>query len=246
MVETNVSNSVTFDQTQYNKNIMIPIELKFEPMDYSDLIDNWVDRETQKVINRILDGEKIKYDAVNSTLEVQFRFLNKNDTSCGSTKGCYSSNYAAAGFDVPDDFGFNRFTKSYFRLYFYDSNTGETANLLFTEDFPTTPIDTTVSIPLKKLYWDRDDELMDGTLTNRVVYMEARFFNAKTGQIHTFYNPPIISSPAKMSEYNKVSNRSWRTKEITLINPNNYNGEFRFTPTNGSSTVITMSEFILS
>ena len=48
---TLVSRSVTFDQQIYAKSITIPIELKFEPMDYSDDIDNWVGSETQKAIN---------------------------------------------------------------------------------------------------------------------------------------------------------------------------------------------------
>jgi hypothetical protein len=237
------TNSVTFDQQVYSKRITIPIELKFEPMDNSDKIDSWVNSETQNVINKILDGEKIKYISTNKDLTINFRFLNKNTNT-------YTTDYSGGGFTLPDEYKLNRFKKSYFRLYFYDSNDGEKSNLLFTEDLPV--IENTEAVfPLRRLYWDRDDKIMSNTLTNRVIYMDARFFNAKTGQVHTFYNLPTSNTtPIGITTYSDQNNRSWRTSPITLINPNSRGGEFRFTPNNGvggtHSHDITLSEFVLT
>jgi len=238
-----VTNSIEFDQEIYNKNIVIPIELKFEPMDYSDIIDKWVDDETQRAINKIEDGEKVKYTSYIPNLEIEFRFLDRNTNQ-------YSNLYNSNGFNTPYDFKLNRFKKSYFRLYFYDSNTGETANLLFTEDIDVIDNDAAV-FPLKRLYWDRDDSLMFNSFTNRTIYMEGRFFNANTGQIQTLYNlPTSFTSPIGIDTYSDTNNRGWRTSPIQLINPNNVNGDHRFMPVQGvggtTAIKITLSEFILT
>ena len=80
--------------------------------------------------------------------------------------------------------------------------------------------------------------------------MEARFFNAKTGQVQTFYNLPItFTTPIGISPYSSVNNRGWRTSPIQIINPNNSVGEHRFKPLvagGTNTTTITMSEFILT
>ena len=199
-------------------------------------------QSTNLKINKMLDGEKVRYVSTNRDLEIRFRFLDKQTDT-------YTTEYNSNGFDLPDEFKLNRFKKSFFRLYFYDSNSGETSNLLFTEDIPVIQKNEAV-FPLRRLYWDRNDDLMDNSFKNRVIYMEARFFNAKTGQIQTFYNPPItVTSPIDVKQYGNYNNRGWRLSPITLINPNNYNGEFRFQPMNnvGANTpsVITLSEFII-
>jgi hypothetical protein len=251
---TNVTNTVPFDQTLYSKSIVIPLEMKFEPADYSDLIDDWVNSETQRVINQILDGEKVKYSSDQlSGITISFRFSDRTQ----APNGPYTTEYAGNGFSLPEEFKLNKFKKSYFRLYFYDSNNSETSNLLFIEDLPVQqakdygPKVTDAVFTLKDLYWDKEDPLMDNTLTNRVIYMEARFFNAKTGQVQTFYNLPTTkSSPIGISEYSNVNNRAWRMAPITLKNPNNNQGEYRFEVLAGAggntSTSITLSEFILT
>jgi hypothetical protein len=248
MTLTSVSGSVTFDQTLYNKTLTIPLALKFEPVDYSEDIDDWVGSETQKAINSILDGEKVKYiSTIKTGITIEFRF---SDRTSISQPGPYTSSYESNGFIIPSEYKLNRFNKSYFRLYFYDSNDSETANLLFTEDLTVEQVPN-ATFTLKKLFWEKDDELMVNTYDNRVIYMEGRFFNAKTGQIQTFFCPPTTTlSPIGITQYSSTSNRSWRTSTIVLINPNNRNGEYRFTTFNnvGGTTngKITLSEFILT
>jgi hypothetical protein len=248
---TNVSGSTIFNQNLYNKTLTLPLELKFEPTDYSDNIDSWVGSETQKAINSILDGEKVQYiSSIQTGITIEFRFSDRT-TQPQTVIGPYTSSYTSNGFVIPTEYTLNKFNKSYFRLYFYDSNTGETANLLFTEDLPVKQTET-ATFNLKKLFWEKDDVIMNNTFDNRTIYMEARFFNAKTGQIQTFYCPPAsVPSPIGIDTYSLTTNRGWRTSPIILINPNNSNGEYRFTtPTNniGGTTPlkITLSEFILT
>jgi len=248
----NVSGSSIFNQNLYNKSITIPLELKFEPTDYSEGIDDWVGSETQKAINSILDGEKTEYISEyitdnNIGLSIEFRFYG------GSYYG-YTSEYdkpSSANFSIPKDYKFNKFTKSYFRLYFYDKNDSETANLLFTEDLPVNPTPT-AEFKLKRLFWDKDDIIMKNTYNNRTIYMEGKFFNANTGQVQSFYCPPTtISAPIGVTQYSDITNRGWRTSPIVLINPNNSGGEyyFRTEPNADGGTEmgkITLSEFILT
>ena len=242
ITNTKVNNTVIFDQEIYNKTITIPLEIKFEPMDNSDLINEWIGSEEQKVINRITDGEKVKYLSGDKDLKIKFRFHNK-------TTNTYSSLYNDGGFDLPTEYKFNRFNKSYFRLYFYDGDDESTSNLLFTEEVPVTN-NLEAVFPLRRLYWNREDELMFNTLNNRTIYMDARFFNAKTGQVQRFYNPPTnVSTPIDITTYSNQNNKGWRKSPINFINPNNMGGDFKFTPINGvggtTTNLITLSEFIL-
>lgn len=246
---TMVTATRTFNQLVDLKHITLPVLLNFEPTDYSDLIDKWVFDETQRVIGKIKDGETIKYVNTNN-LEIEFRFLDTTTNQYQSTV-----DYTPVGFTT-DEFNTNGFTKSYYRLYFYDSSSGETNNLLFTEDIGTKQdlkINTTPipKFPLKRLYWYQDDEQMFNNFTDRTVYMEAKFFNAKTGKIHKFINVPTTNTTQiSINDYSNPSNREWRYSPIRLINPNNSLGNYRFQPINGvggnTSNKITMSEFILS
>ena len=235
-----VNNTVDFNQNLYNKNLTIPLNIQFDPFDYSDLINAWVDEETEKAINEIVDGENIKYNSTSENgFKIRFKFLNK-------TTNIYSDKYENAGFNV-SDFKLNNFKKSYFRLYFYDSNNSETSNLLFVEDISVEPSDKVI-FDFDEIYWKKEDELMKNTTEDRIVYMDAKFFNAKLGKVQSFYNPPeTTNNPISIKEYSKPINHTWRTVPIRIINPNNYNGEYRFEFMGlGSSKTITLTEFILT
>ena len=247
-----VTNTSTLDQNEFNKSIVIPLEIKFEPTDYSDLINDWVNSETQRVINKILDGEKIKYSSGEvDGITINFRFSDRDNG------GNYSDDYKSNGFDLPDEYKLNRFKKSYFRLYFYDGESTERSNLLFVEDLPVEqgvgygPSVSKASFKLRNLYWDREDPLMDNTYDDRVIYMNAKFFNSKTGQIQTFYNLPTTeASPIGITKYNDRNNIGWRFSPIKIINPNTMGVDNnRFMIVNGvganTSDTITLSEFIL-
>jgi hypothetical protein len=225
------------------KHITIPISVEFNPTDNSDLIDNWVFTETKKAINKINNGETVRY-AHYPGVTVIFRFLNQ-------TTNTYDDDFLNAGFTQDDiDLKRNNFKKSFFRLYFYDGNTAATQNLLFTEDLDLSKTKIP-QLPLDRLYWLRDDEMFINNTIDRTVYMEAKFFNAKTGRVHKFINLPIsITSKISVNTYSNPNNHDWRTSPILIKNPNNNFSKYEFStiPGIGANTnyTITMSEYILT
>jgi hypothetical protein len=214
----------------------------FNLVGLSESVDDIIDEEVRKSVNPAYDGEQIKYKSYNTDgYNLTFRFYDENSNS-------FTTDYTAAGFDLPLDYSRNVFKKSYFRLYFYDVNEPQNRNLLFYEEIDvyntTTPV-----IPLKKLYWFRNDTLFKDTLQNRDVYMIARFFNAKTGKIQDFINTPIsTTTPLTITQYS--NNSDWWSSPIRIINPKNNNGEYNFTTVVGvgANTInsITLTEQIIT
>jgi hypothetical protein len=243
--------------TESYKSFNIPINMEFYPIDYGEDVNDIVLEERKKAINPVFDGETIKYIYNNLTannnsgLMIRFRFWN------GATNS-YGVSYQNAG-STPNQVGFttseinrnvNSFKKSFFRLYFYDSNSGDTSNLLFTEDI-TAYNSTMPQFSFNELYWLRNDVDFQKTNLNKTVYMDARFFNAKTGNIQKFANLPINlpTTPITIQSYNDPINRSWRTSAITITNPKLNNGGYNFNPLvpfgANTTSVITMSELIM-
>jgi len=129
----------------------------------------------------------------------------------------------------------NGFKKSFYRLYFYDSNMLENRNVIFTEDINIgDPFNLTIGIipdpvvKIKRLYWLKNDEDFDplsGSTTNSPIYLnyktfyvEARFFNAKTGKVIKFINLPTTQTSPITIKY-LADNPEYRTSPIKFINP---------------------------
>lgn len=241
-----LTSGTSVSSTNY-KHLTLPLFMNFEPMDNSDLIDDWVSFETNKVINEINNGETVKYTNYPG-VDISFRFYDKGTDTFDDTM--VINGYGYAGF-LPEEINKkNNFKRSYFRLYFFDSNDGNTRNLLFTED-----IDVFGSIKpsfnLNRLYWLRDDQYYLSTNSDRTFYMEARFFNAKTGRVHKFINPPTtLTSPMGVTTYANPANKEWRTSPIKFKNPFTNSGRYEFEPiigVGGNQTLsIIMTEYILS
>ena len=224
------------------KSILLPIEQNFYPVDYGDDVNDIVVQEREKAINPTFDAETIKYtfNILNANngegLLISFKFWDETTSTA-------IVDYKPAGFDTLDiTKNKNGFKKSFFRLSFYDSNSGDTNNLIFTEDIDIDWTDKPV-FTLNNLYWLRNDTFFVENNTNRVFYMDAKFFNAKTGKIHRFINPPpSVVLPIDITTYSNTNNRGWRTCEFQFINPKNNNGKFNFST---SSPQVIMTEFIL-
>ena len=242
-----ISSGNTINANNNYKNITIPINTHFNVVDYSEDIDGFVDRETKKSINKIIDGEKVKYRSESyPSIKLKFRFYNKPSNTFDDYN--LTEGYLSAGFDQEEINIKNNFKKSFFRLYFFDSNDSREQNLLLTED-----IDTFNSFKpefnLDRIFWFKDDKLFSETTDNRRVYMEARFFNAKTGRVNRFVNPPIsVTIPLKVSNLDQ----SWRSSELLIINPKNNNGNYWFRVVDGIGAnndpidkTITLTEYIL-
>lgn len=112
--------------------INIPINLEFQIVDNAELVERvFVDVETQKAINPILDYDKVRFipvdDSGNHVVNVSYNlyFLN------GSNVLQIPSYYSTIGFDDADiRFERNNFTQSFINLGFYDSDNALTQNLM--------------------------------------------------------------------------------------------------------------------
>jgi hypothetical protein len=240
------SGNTIYSENNY-KNITIPIDIKFNIVDYSEDINSFVEDEKQKSINPIIDGEKIKYvSEYYPSIKLKFRFYDKVNNLFDTLN--LSQGYELAGF-LPEEINIkNNFRKSYFRLYFYDSNNIKNQNLLLSEDLDLFN-SYKPEFSLDRIYWLKKDKFFtNNLLNNRRVYMEARFFNAKTGRVHRFINTPTsVDSPLSISTL--ANQPTWKHSDLLILNPNINNGKYHFRVVNGiganTTNTITMTEYIL-
>jgi hypothetical protein len=241
-----VSSGNTINTRLNYKNIVIPINTSFETVDYGDDINNFIKEEEKKSINRIVDYERVRYVSIPyPNIDLKFRFYNKDTSQYDDNN--LTGGYNLAGFNEEEINKKNNFKKSFFRLYFFDSNDTMSQNLLQTEE-----IDVFQSkkpeFKFGRIFWLKEDEVFFNSNDNRIVYMEARFFNAKTGRVHRFMNPPnTILNPVSIT--NLKDNQEWKTSQVLIYNPKNTNGVYQFKPVNGvganTQNTITMTEYIL-
>lgn len=226
------------------KFLTIPVNMEFFPIDYGDDLPQVVSDEINKNIGKIFDAETIRYNFYSTgslNLKIKFRFWDDPTSS-------FTTSYLSNGFDTSDIYqNKNGFKKSFFRLYFYDSNDPNTDNLLFTEDINVyNTIETIFSF--NELYWLRNDSFFIENSTNRIVYMNAKFFNAKTGKETQFNNVP--NGPISITDYNNPTNSSWRKSAIWIFNPRVSNGLYNFAPVvpfgANQTNLITLSETVFT
>lgn len=188
------------------KTIAIPIKMEYNPMDYTELIDQLLKDEIEKSINLINDKETIKFN--NSELELKLYFYNE-------TTGVWGNDFLSAGF-TQQQITTKRpaLTRSFFRLDFFDSNDEQKQNLIYSE-FIEVRDSNTPTIPLKKLFWFKKDVNFLKN-QNRKIYFNIRFYNASTGKIVRFLNGPI-QNPLTIEDYNV--NFLWRFAGLEFINP---------------------------
>jgi hypothetical protein len=207
--------------TESSKFITLPIYMNFDSVGQSDEIEKIVDRETFLAVNPIQDDETIRYLTRDGEgYKVNFSFFDGTN---------YAIDYTNTGFILPDDYSKNSFKRSFFRLYFYDTNDFDERNLLFFEELDVYNTKTP-EIDLEKIYWRKNDSLFLNTTEDRIVYMTAQFFNAKDGLVRSFINLP---SPTQVNITQFSSNPDWWSAPVKLINPRNNNGKYRFEPVSG-------------
>ena len=185
--------------------INIPISMEYQLVDQYDIVERvFVDVETEKAINPIIDYEKARFTPVNIDNQVIDKVIYTLTFTAGTT-------YASIGF-VDDDIRFLKdvFTQTFLNLNFYDSDNPLVQNLvsnvtlytrLKTDDLEPLgstrlgvpkPADqiplifvlespTTNPIGFAEGYflYDYKDELEVGE--SKYLYMRASFNNAKTG-----------------------------------------------------------------
>jgi hypothetical protein len=116
--------------------INIPINIEYQIVDNSELIDKlFVNTETQKAVNPILDYDKVRYVPVDLN-ESLIGNINYNLSFLDQTNSLRTpSYYSTIGFEDSDiKFLKSNFTESYLQLEFFDSDNAMTQNLLATID----------------------------------------------------------------------------------------------------------------
>lgn len=222
-------------------NFSLPIGEDFTQLGLSQSIDSLVFEETNNTINPYNDYEKIAYKTPTTDgININFRFLDESTNT-------YVNDYSAMGFDTNNGLSKNSFTKSFFRLYFYDENEPENRNLLFFEELDV--VGTKVPLlNLKKIFWYRNDYIFNTTTNNKTLYVVGRFFNALDGKVYDFYNLPLsYTSPVDITQYSQ--NSTWWSSPMMLINPNNNNGNhiIAVLPFQGANTnnTITLTQRVI-
>ncbi len=244
--QTTISSGNTIDTIYNYKNIVIPINTSFETVNYGDDINNFIKEEEKKAINKIVNYEKVRYTSIPyPSINLKFRFFNKDTQQYDNNN--LTGGYNLAGFNEDEINKKNNFKKSFFRLYFFDSNDTRSQNLLQTEEIDVFQSEKP-EFNFSRIFWLKEDEIFLNSNNNRIVYMEARFFNAKTGRVHRFMNPPSIQlNPINITELK--GNQEWKTSQILIFNPKNTNGVYQFKPVVGiganTQNTITMTEYIL-
>ena len=222
-------------------NISIPITKTNTQVGLGEEINRLVDIETQKKINPYQDDEQIAYKATDiNGFEINFRFYDKSTST-------FQPSYEAAGFNTTTGLTKSSFTKSFFRLYFYDNLDPQSRDLVLFEELDVIGT-TTPTVNLKRIYWFRNDPEFIQTNSNKTFYIIGRFFNALTGKVHDFMNLPLTyTSPITITDYSQNSN--WWASPVLVINPKNNNGNYNFTPVPfaGANTnnTITLTEQVI-
>lgn len=185
----------------------IPINLEYQNVDQSDIVKRvFIDVETEKSINPIIDYEKVRFTPINPNENIVKRVIYNVVLVNGST-------YGSAGFN-DDDIKFQKetFKQTFLNLNFYDSDNPLNQNLvsnitLFSElkssdlnqfngngivGQPLPANDISLSFVLDNsrsntdgfsqgyFLYDYKDEVTEST--PKYLYMRAAFNNAKNGK----------------------------------------------------------------
>lgn len=193
-----------------NKQINIPIELKWDYEGLDDAVDQYETSVLKEVIGVGYDFEVNRFphsSDSNGNTDINYEFYFYSGGSL-STSNSWQISYLGEGFTTQDVYYYsNRFTNSFFKLDFYDTVDEKRQKNYFTVIIPTTQGEfmninmarTPVAIRKPKyklnyigdkegfyLYWLKDLRFMP----LNTFYMTAKFFNAATGEFTKLMNAP--------------------------------------------------------
>lgn len=201
-----------------NQFINIPIEMKWDFSGRQDSIEEYQEKMVNEVLGLPYDFEIARFshkEFQNETTELnyKFNFFDNSVSVTSSTQSNWVLDYTPQGFSDSELYYFEKpFTKSFFKLDFYNTDDEKTQQLYFTIILPVqqgltqsvivnpTIGNANVKIPDMVLdyigdkegyyiYWLRDRNYIDID----TFYMSAKFFNAKKGFYSTMLNTPQSS-----------------------------------------------------
>lgn len=220
-------NNYRFTIPENDEYINIPLEIKWDFQGRDESIELYEEDVIEQIIGGPRDYEIIRFSHdfhTNNTktdLNYEFNFFD-NNPGTGSdilvaTSTDWAPTYLNEGFTSNQIYYYDSpFTKSFFKLDFYDTNESANQTLFFTIIIPTqqggtesasiSPIIPNVNIktPIFKLdfvgdkegyfiYWIRDKNTIDIS----TFYMSAKFFNARLGGFMRMMTTPQSNLPNK-------------------------------------------------
>lgn len=196
--------------------INIPLEIKWDFEGRDESIDLFEDEVLEEIIGKPTDFEILRfthelYDSIRTDINYVFNFYSGTPTTLNtSVITDWNSSYLSEGFSPLQLYYFEKpFTKSFFKLDFYDTDNVSSQTNYFTLIIPVQQgfkEETLISPVLPKvmvrkptfkldflgdtegfyIYWLRDLK----TLDIKTFYMTAKFFNARLGGFMRFMNTP--------------------------------------------------------
>lgn len=220
-------NNYRFTIPENDEYINIPLEIKWDFQGRDESIELYEEDVIEQIIGGPRDYEIIRFSHefhTNNTktdLNYEFNFFDNNPGTgkniLVATSTDWSPTYLNEGFTSNQIYYYEKpFTKSFFKLDFYDTNESANQTLFFTIIIPTqqggtesasiSPIIPNVNIktPIFKLdfvgdkegyfiYWIRDKKTIDIS----TFYMSAKFFNGRLGGFMRMMTTPQSNLPNK-------------------------------------------------
>jgi hypothetical protein len=195
--------------------INIPLEIRWDFGGRTDSIEEYQEEMVKEVIGTASDFEVARFEHkqfqnLNTEINYKFHFFDNTLPVTSSTITNWVVDYTPQGFTDTELYYFSKpFTKSFFKLDFYDTPEEKTQTLYFTIILPvqqglTQNVNINTLIPNVDvkipdmildyigdkegyfIYWLRSREYIDLT----EFYMSARFFNGKDGTYKRMTNTP--------------------------------------------------------
>lgn len=215
-----------------DKNVNIPIKLEWDYLGIGESIDDYQNTVINQILGTPKDFETARFDHLpyanntKTSAEYEFYFYTGNPTSVSATTVSDTSlwvinyiGFQGNNFIISDlYYQSGDFTNSFFKLDFYDNNTGTTQTNYLTIILPTSQ-GNTISVNLNGnivnvnspkfsldyigdiegffIYWLRNTKFLNIS----TFYVSAKFFNGKTGQFVKLVNTPqaLISGTNKFN-----------------------------------------------
>lgn len=256
---TTVSNYYRIEISPNTQQINIPIQIEFDNLGKEQGYVEFEDDAIEQVINPVQDFEVTRFahsfwDNSTTNTDINYNFYFFDDTvrvTATTNNDNWVMQYSGAGFTNEEIYYFaNSFTKSFFKLDFYDNNQSENQKLYFTVVIPTqqglkanVPVGLTsrtqnlpVNIPNYRLdyvgdkegffmYWLKNTDY----LNVNEFYMSAKFFNAKTGEFVRLTN----ESQGVMSE-KFTFNKDYKFYYKCILDYTNYEYKIYYEDVNGN------------
>ena len=209
-------------RSNLGKQIDIPIEIKWDLYGQDDDLDKFQEQVVEDAIGKPKDFELARFqnkqyaNSFDTSVNYEFNFYNGNPNNVEtSTPANWTCSYLPEGFTASEVYYYEKpFTKSFFKLDFYDSNSGTNQTNYFTVILPVQQGSTeSVSISptkpnvnIKKpsqfldyvgdkegffFYWLRKKEFIDIS----TFYMTAKFFDARLGVFVKMMTVPQSTLP---------------------------------------------------